>query len=56
MADPAPYAVVVEPLVGKFRVLFYFWTRLTAQRQAFVQYGPRLNRLQIPPGPSGCDS
>lgn len=37
MADPAPYAVVVEPLVGKFRVRFYFWTRLAAQRQAFVQ-------------------
>ena len=35
--DPSPYAAVVEPLVGKFRVRFYFWTRLAAQRQAFVQ-------------------
>lgn len=35
--SPAPYAVVAEPLVGKFRVRFYFWTSLAAQRQAFVQ-------------------
>ncbi|MBZ9715414.1 mechanosensitive ion channel family protein [Deinococcus multiflagellatus] len=35
--EPAPYAAIVEPLVGKFRVRFYFWTRLAAKRQAFVQ-------------------
>lgn len=35
--NPPPYAAVVEPLVGKFRVRFYFWTQLAAQRQAFVQ-------------------